>query len=427
MTDGFSRVVITGSTSRTKESGFYIIYPLDLSSVDSLENRKPETDLKRNLDPMRFARLEKRNGEVEEVWYNRFSGRSRASRKWVGFSAFWEEGYAPGAPEERIKRASGNTRTRKLAGPDYEQDMPCLERPYANSGKPNSILSEDWRDLSCNQREAYLEYDKRRILERVAKARTDCEKAIEESQESWRSVGNRTWIARPYIAPRLDGVPEHFRVWARYDSDASTMKGTRSGGPSRGSILHRVTRHADSREEIMSEPIPANTESEDPEIMARKLVRQQDIITELWYEPEVTEPTTEGSSASGLRTGGRDRLEVGREKTRESGDGPGKPPAEDERQEDDDAAPAPTERELGDEGRDGDEEGELMDERDAMAGPAVGIVRNPFRYGEDGYPTPVTERRGKFIEFACDPQSRLSQVVAARGVGIVRVDKTTGS
>ena len=271
--------------------------------------------------------------------------------------------------------------------------MPRVERPYANSGKPNSILSEDWRDLSCNQREAYLEYDKRRILERASKTRTDRERAIEKNQESWRSVGNRTWIARSYVAPRPDGVPEHFRVWARYDSDASTMKGTRSGGPSRGSILHRVTRHADSREEIMSEPIPAGTESEDPGLMARKLVRQQDIITELWYEPEMTEPAAERSSASGLRTGGRDRLEVGREETRESGNGPGKPPANDERQEDDDAAPASTEREPGDEGRGDDEEGELMDERDAMAGPAVGIVRNPFRYGEDGYPAPIIGRR----------------------------------
>ena len=33
-----------------------------------------------------------------------------------------------------------------------------------------------------------------------------------------------------------------------------------------------------------------------------------------------------------------------------------------------------------------------MEERDAMAGPAVGIVRNPFRYGED-----ITERKGKFV------------------------------
>ena len=303
--------------------------------------------------------------------------------------------------------------------------MPRLERPYANSRKPNSILSEDWRDLSCNQREAYLEYDKRRILERASRKRTDCERAIEESQESWRSVGNRTWIATSYVAPRPNGVPEHFRVWARYDSDASTMKGTRSGGPSRGSILHRVTRHADSREEIMSEPIPAGTESEDPGVMARKLVRQQDIITELWYEPETTEPAAESSSASGLRTGGRDRLEIGKEETRDPDNGPGKPHDDDERQENDDAAPASTEKELGDEGRDDYDEGELMDERDAMAGPAVGIVRNPFRYGEDGYSPPVTERRGKFIKFACDPQSRLSQVVVARGVEIIRVDKTT--
>ena len=242
----------------------------------------------RNLDPMRFTRLEYRNGEVEEIWDNRFSGRSRTNRKWVGFSAYWEEGYAPGAPEERTKRAPGTPRTRRLIGLDYEQDMPRVERPYANSGKPNSILSEDWRDLSCNQREAHLEHDKRRILERASKTRTEHERAIEENQESWRNVGNRTWIARSYIAPRPDGVPEHFRV-SRYDADASTMKGTTR----HKTILHRVTRHADSREEIMSEPIPAGTEREDPGVMARKLVRPQDIITELWYEPEVTEPAAE--------------------------------------------------------------------------------------------------------------------------------------
>ena len=33
----------------------------------------------RNLDPMRFTRLEYRNGEVEEIWDNRFSGRSRTN------------------------------------------------------------------------------------------------------------------------------------------------------------------------------------------------------------------------------------------------------------------------------------------------------------------------------------------------------------
>ena len=55
----------------------------------------------------------------------------------------------------------------------------------------------------------------------------------------------------------------------------------------------------------MSEPISAGTEREDP-----GLVRPQDIITELWYEPEVTEPAAESSSASGLRTGGADRLDI---------------------------------------------------------------------------------------------------------------------
>ena len=185
------------------------------------EHKAADGPGERNLDPMR---LEFRNGETEEIWDNRFSGRSRASKKWVGYTAFWEEGWAPGAPETKTKRALGTPRTRQLVGLDYEQDMPRVERPYANTGKPNSIPSEGWRDLSCNQREAYLEYDKRRIREKAARARANQERAVEENQESWRSVGNRTWVARTYVAPRPDGVPEHFRVWARYDAEASTMK-----------------------------------------------------------------------------------------------------------------------------------------------------------------------------------------------------------
>ena len=46
-----------------------------------------------------------------------------------------------------------------------------------------------------------------------------------------------------------------------------------------------------------------------------------------------------------------------------------------------------------------------------MAGPAFGVVRYPF----DGRGNRPKGRR-KFIEFACDPQSRLSDAVAAWGV-----------
>ena len=132
----------------------------------------------------------------------------------------------------------------------------------------------------------------------------------------------------------------------------------------------------------MSEPIPAGTEREDPGVLARKLVRPQDIITELWYEPEEREQGGERSSASGLRTGGKDRLDVERE-PKESDEGPGGHPVDDEAGEDDDAAPAKAEEDHGAGESDDDIEREIMEERDAMAGPAVGIFRNPFRYGDE--------------------------------------------
>ena len=72
-----------------------------------------------------------------------------------------------------------------------------------------------------------------------------------------------------------------------------------------------------------------------------------------------------------------------------------------------------------------DLEEDEMNQRDAGAGPAVGIVRNPFRYGDEETARDPRKYRGKFIEFACDPQSKLSQAVAAHGIEIFRVDKTT--
>ena len=90
------------------------------------------------LDNTRFTRLEFKNGDVEELWDDRFSGRERSARKWVGFSTFWEEGFAPNAPPKL--RSPGTPRTRVMgSGLDYEQDMPRVERPYQGSSKPNSI------------------------------------------------------------------------------------------------------------------------------------------------------------------------------------------------------------------------------------------------------------------------------------------------
>ena len=43
--------------------------------------------------------------------------------------------------------------------------------------------------------------------EKAARERGEQERALEENGESWRSVGNRTWIAKVYVAPRPEEVP----------------------------------------------------------------------------------------------------------------------------------------------------------------------------------------------------------------------------
>ena len=173
------------------------------------------------LDNTRFTRLEFKNGDVEELWDDRFSGRERSARKWVGSSTFWEEGFAPNAPPKI--RSPGTPRTRVMgSGLDYEQDMPRIERPYQGSSKPNSISSAKWERLSAKGRRDYIAYDKLRIREKAESERKDVENRAEETGETWRSAGKSLWIARRYHAERPEGVPEHFRVWARYDTNART-------------------------------------------------------------------------------------------------------------------------------------------------------------------------------------------------------------
>ena len=60
---------------------------------------------------------------------------------------------------------------------------------------------------------------------------------------------------------------------------------------------------------------------------------------------------------------------------------------------------------------------------DMIAGPAVGIVRNPFFYGEVEDERPAKYCAGIFIEFACDTNSKLAEAVAACGVEVIRVDR----
>ena len=288
------------------------------------------------------------------------------------------------------------------SGLDYEQDMPRIERPYQGSSKPNSISSAKWERLSVKGRRDYIAYDKLRIRERAERERKEVETRVDETGETWRSAAKSLWIAKRYHAERPEGVPEHFRVWARYDTNARTMRASRAGGPPMSQVLHRVTRNADSREIIASEVIPHGVEEEEPGTIRRPLVRPQDIITELWYEPEEETHEDEGqaqSSASGLRTGGPDRRERAED---DEGEGPASPA----KCEDYEAFMSAKEQE---------EEYATM-VKDMIAGPAVGIVRYPFFYGDVEDERAVKRCAGTFIEFACDPYSKLADAVAACGV-----------
>ena len=146
--------------------------------------------------------------------------------------------------------------------------------------------------------------------------------------------------------------------------------------------------------------IPHGVEEEEPGTIRRPLVRPQDIITELWYEPEEDAREHGGqaqSSASGLRTGGPDRREKPEDDEKEE-------PASPARCEDYEAFMSAKEQE---------EEYDTM-AKDMIAGPAVGIVRNPFFYGDAEGERAAERCAGTFIEFACDPHSKLADAVAAK-------------
>ena len=90
-------------------------------------------------------------------------------------------------------------------------------------------------------RRDYIAYDKLRIREKAESERNNVENRAEETGETWKSAGKSLWIAKQYNAERPEGVPEHFKVWARYDTNARTMRASRAGGPPMGQVLHRVT------------------------------------------------------------------------------------------------------------------------------------------------------------------------------------------
>ena len=123
------------------------------------------------------------------------------------------------------------------------------------------------------------------------------------------------------------------------------------------------------------------------------MVRSQDIITELWYELE------EEAHENGLPE-----------------DSAGGEPAGPAKCEDYEALHSCLRRSR-------KRNMPLYGIKDMIAGPAVGIVRSPFFYGEVEDERPAKYCAGIFIEFACDPNSKLAEAVAACGVEVSRVDR----
>ena len=130
-----------------------------------------------------------------------------------------------------------------------------------------------------------------------------------------------------------------------------------------------MTRNADTREILCSEPIPEGVGNE---VMCRRLSRAQDIITNLWYEPD------------------RNR----------SGSRPAAP-----------CLPSDTE-----------EEGDI-DPIGGWGSESRGIIRVPASWDGGMKPGRTKQKPHCMMEFACEPDSRLADTVESMGVKSVRVHK----
>ena len=85
---------------------------------------------------------------------------------WTGVTILFDKGCAPHGrfkpKEERAKPAGDSKKGHKLHGDriDYGQSADRRERPYAGTGKPNSIDADSWRQMSTRSREIYVQTER---------------------------------------------------------------------------------------------------------------------------------------------------------------------------------------------------------------------------------------------------------------------------
>ena len=85
---------------------------------------------------------------------------------WTGVTILFDKGCAPHGrfkpKEEGAEPAGGPKKGHKLHGDriDYGQSADRRERPYAGTGKPNSIDADSWRQMSTRSREIYVQTER---------------------------------------------------------------------------------------------------------------------------------------------------------------------------------------------------------------------------------------------------------------------------
>ena len=85
---------------------------------------------------------------------------------WTGVTILFDKGCAPHGrfkpKEEGAELAGGPKKGHKLHGDriDYGQSADRRERPYAGTGKPNSIDADSWRQMSTRSREIYVQTER---------------------------------------------------------------------------------------------------------------------------------------------------------------------------------------------------------------------------------------------------------------------------
>ena len=75
---------------------------------------------------------------------------------------------------------------------DYGQSADRRERPYAGTGKPNSIDADSWRQMSTQSREIYVQTERELSLR---EERDPADPSVRSDDEVWRRRNSRShWL-----------------------------------------------------------------------------------------------------------------------------------------------------------------------------------------------------------------------------------------